>query len=92
MLCPLGVATPLLLEPLAEGHPSARTVAASGRIIDAEDVAAEVTEALAAGRFLILPHPEVGRFWAQKTADPDRWLAGVRRLTGAAQQRDGQEP
>ena len=35
---------------------------------------------LAAERFLILPHPEVGTFWAQKAADPDRWLAGVRRL------------
>ena len=36
---------------------------------------------LAAETFLILPHPEVGRFWAQKASDPDRWLAGMRRLT-----------
>jgi hypothetical protein len=31
-------------------------------------------------RFLILPHPEVGTFWAKKAADPQRWLAGMRRL------------
>ena len=30
--------------------------------------------------FLILPHPQVGTFWAQKASDPDRWLAGMRRL------------
>jgi NAD(P)-dependent dehydrogenase (short-subunit alcohol dehydrogenase family) len=42
--------------------------------------AAAVLARLAAGTFLILPHPEVGRFWAQKASDPDRWLAGMRRL------------
>jgi NAD(P)-dependent dehydrogenase (short-subunit alcohol dehydrogenase family) len=35
---------------------------------------------LARGRFLILPHPQVGTFWAQKASDPERWLAGLRRL------------
>ena len=36
--------------------------------------------ALTEERFLILPHPQVGTFWAQKASDPDRWLAGIRRL------------
>ncbi|MDP9092045.1 MAG: SDR family oxidoreductase [Actinomycetota bacterium] len=80
VLCPLGVATPLLMDPLAAGNAGAQAVAASGAIITAEQVADAVTEGLAAGRFLILPHPEVGTFWAQKASDPDRWLAGVRRL------------
>lgn len=80
VICPLGVATPLLLDPLAAGEPGAQAVAASGQVIEAEQVAEAVVAGLATGRFLILPHPEVGRFWAQKASDPDRWLAGVRRL------------
>jgi NAD(P)-dependent dehydrogenase (short-subunit alcohol dehydrogenase family) len=80
VLCPLGVATPLLMGPLEAGEPGALAVAASGEILSAEQVADAVVDGLAAERFLILPHHEVGRFWAQKAADPDRWLAGVRRL------------
>jgi NAD(P)-dependent dehydrogenase (short-subunit alcohol dehydrogenase family) len=80
VICPLGVSTPLLMDPLAAGNAGAQAVAASGTIISAEQVADAVSAGLADERFLILPHPEVGRFWAQKAADPDRWLAGVRRL------------
>jgi NAD(P)-dependent dehydrogenase (short-subunit alcohol dehydrogenase family) len=80
VLCPLGVATPLLMQPLSSGSAAARAVAASGEIITPEQVADTVVAGLAAERFLILPHPQVGTFWAQKAGDPDRWLAGVRRL------------
>jgi NAD(P)-dependent dehydrogenase (short-subunit alcohol dehydrogenase family) len=79
-VCPLGVATPLLLDPLDEGRSAASVVAASGEVISADDVAQTVIEGLADERFLILPHPEVGTYWAQKAADPDRWLAGLRKL------------
>ena len=81
VLCPLGVATPMLMGPLDEGDPGAQAVAASGQIVTPEHVADTVVEGVRAERFLILPHPEVGTFWAQKASDPDRWLAGVRRLT-----------
>jgi NAD(P)-dependent dehydrogenase (short-subunit alcohol dehydrogenase family) len=80
VLCPMGVATPLLMDPLAAGNFGARATAASGEIITAEQVADAVVAALADERFLILPHPQVGTFWAQKASDPDRWLAGMRRL------------
>jgi NAD(P)-dependent dehydrogenase (short-subunit alcohol dehydrogenase family) len=80
VLCPMGVATPLLMEPLAAGDAGAQAVADSGVIISPEQVAEVVTAGLAAETFLILPHPEVGTFWAQKASNPDRWLAGVRRL------------
>ncbi len=80
VLCPMGVATPLLMDPLAAGEAAARAVAASGQIVTAEQVADAVVAGLTAERFLILPHPQVGRFWAQKASDPDRWLAGMRRL------------
>jgi NAD(P)-dependent dehydrogenase (short-subunit alcohol dehydrogenase family) len=79
-VCPLGVATPLLLDPLEAGNSAASVVAASGTVISPEDVAQAVVEGLADERFLILPHPEVGTYWAQKAADPDRWLAGLRKL------------
>jgi hypothetical protein len=49
-------------------------------------VAGAVVAGLAAETFLILPHPEVGTFWAQKASDPDRWLAGVRRLVARRDQ------
>jgi NAD(P)-dependent dehydrogenase (short-subunit alcohol dehydrogenase family) len=82
VVCPLGVATPMLLEPLAAGEPGAVAVAASGPVLTADAVADAVVAGLAQERFLILPHPQVGTFWAQKASDPDRWLAGVRRLVG----------
>jgi NAD(P)-dependent dehydrogenase (short-subunit alcohol dehydrogenase family) len=84
VVCPLGVATPLLLDPLEAGSPAASVVAASGSVITPEVVADAVVEGLRDGRFLVLPHPEVGGYWAQKAADPDRWLAGVRRLVRGA--------
>jgi NAD(P)-dependent dehydrogenase (short-subunit alcohol dehydrogenase family) len=80
VLCPLGVATPMLMDPLAAGDSAARAVAASGEIVSPDRVAEVVMTALAEERFLILPHPEVGTFWAQKASDPDRWLRGMRRL------------
>ena len=79
-LCPLGVATPMLMDPLAEGNAGAQAVAASGRIVSPDEVADTVVAGLVAESFLILPHPEVATFWAQKASDPGRWLAGVRRL------------
>ena len=54
--------------------------ASSGEILSPDDVAEHTLTALTAGRFLILPHPQVGTFWAQKASDVERWLAGVRRL------------
>lgn len=80
VVCPMGVDTPLLMDGLQAGEPGARAVAASGEIITAAQVADAVLAGLAKERFLILPHPQVGTFWAQKASDPDRWLAGMRRL------------
>jgi NAD(P)-dependent dehydrogenase (short-subunit alcohol dehydrogenase family) len=82
-LCPMGVNTALLSSGLenagAEGL-GARVVAAAGRVLEPEDVAGDVVAAIRDERFLILPHPEVGEFLRRKGADPERWLAGMRRL------------
>ena len=36
--------------------------------------------AMAAERFLILPHPEVQDYLRRKANDSERWLGGMRRL------------
>lgn len=77
-LCPQGVDTELLRE--GAGGTAEQVVRASGPVLAPEDVADEVIAALADGRFLVLPHPEVGRWYAQRAADPDRWLASMREL------------
>ncbi|HZM78276.1 MAG TPA: SDR family oxidoreductase [Candidatus Limnocylindrales bacterium] len=79
-LCPQGVRTPMLMEGLEKGELAARAVAAAGAILEPEEVAEFVVQGLAEERFLILPHPEVAMYQQRKVADPDRWLAGVRRL------------
>ena len=82
-LCPMGVRTPLVeggLELEGDQGLPARVVAAAGELLEPEQVAADVVEAMREERFLILPHPEVGEFMRRKGADHDRWLAGMRRL------------
>ena len=39
-----------------------------------------MVQGLREGRFLLLPHPEVHEFLRRKADDPDRWIAGMRRL------------
>ena len=84
VLCPQGVSTPLLMDSLAAGHAPARAVAAAGPIVSPDQVADAVIKGLAAERFLILPQAEVATYWAQLAGDPNRWLAGVRRMVAAA--------
>ena len=79
-LCPQGVRTPMLLGGLELDDPSAAMVLASGRMIEPEDVAEAVVEALRDERFFVLPHPEVAEFVKRKAEDPDRWLRGMRKL------------
>jgi NAD(P)-dependent dehydrogenase (short-subunit alcohol dehydrogenase family) len=74
-LCPQGVRTPML-----EREGGSPAVLAAGELLDPEEVADAVVEALADGRFLVLPHPEVAEFERRRAADRDRWLAGMRRV------------
>jgi short-subunit dehydrogenase len=76
-LCPQGVRTNMLMG--TPGDASTEVVLAQGAI-EPEDVADAVVEGLRAERFLILPHPEVAEYVRRKFEDPDRWLAGMRRL------------
>jgi NAD(P)-dependent dehydrogenase (short-subunit alcohol dehydrogenase family) len=86
-LCPMGVNTNMLNAGLeaddADTALGANVVAAAGDILEPETVADRVLEAIAAERFLVLPHPEVLEFFRRKGTDYDRWLRGMRRLQGA---------
>jgi NAD(P)-dependent dehydrogenase (short-subunit alcohol dehydrogenase family) len=84
VLCPMGVATPMFLHPTEGGTAAANVVAASGGVVTPEQVAEAVVSALHSEKFLILPQPQVSTFWSRKTSDPDRWLAGMRRLVARA--------
>jgi NAD(P)-dependent dehydrogenase (short-subunit alcohol dehydrogenase family) len=77
-LCPMGVDTAML----AVDSVAMRAVTTSGSVLAPEDVAAAVLAAIAAERFLVLPHPEVLTFFQRKASDYDRWLGGMRRLQG----------
>jgi NAD(P)-dependent dehydrogenase (short-subunit alcohol dehydrogenase family) len=78
-LCPQGVRTPMLrAAAAAAGIASVPHLEAAA--IEPEAVADAVVAGLAEERFLILPHPEVREYAQRRAGDPDRWLAGMRRL------------
>lgn len=78
VLCPQGVRTNMTAGLGDDGG-----VVGIDGMLEPADVADAVVEGLAEERFLILPHPEVGRYFGYKGSDYERWLAGMRRLQGA---------
>jgi NAD(P)-dependent dehydrogenase (short-subunit alcohol dehydrogenase family) len=74
-LCPQGVRTNML----TEAQSGAGRFLQEGAL-EPEQVAESVVAGLAAERFLILPHPEVGEYFRRKAGDYDRWLRGMRRM------------
>lgn len=82
-VCPLGVDTPLLDSVRSAVSPGARlsaeSILQSGIVISANQVAAATVDAVRAGRFMVLPHPQVLDMYRRKGADYDGWIAGMRR-------------
>ena len=76
-LCPQAVDTPML--DAAREDPVGGAILEAGGVLSPEEAAAAAVEGLKAGRFLLLPHPEVSRHIAAKGADPEKWLEGMRR-------------
>ena len=78
-LCPQGVNTNMVRrgEELGGGGHVVRAV---GAILEPEEVADVVVEAIEEERFLILPHSEVAGYMAFKGSQHERWLAGMRKL------------
>ena len=88
-LCPQGVRTDLLAQ--AMGHSSVQTVVAHG-LLEPDEVADAVIEGVRDEQFLILPHPEVATYYQRRAQDPDRWLAGMRRLQARILGEPGLDP
>jgi NAD(P)-dependent dehydrogenase (short-subunit alcohol dehydrogenase family) len=72
VLCPQGVNTAMAPRRLGDGQ--------TDGIIEPEQLARSVVDALRAERFYVLPHPEVEEYVRRKGNDIDRWLLGMRRL------------
>jgi NAD(P)-dependent dehydrogenase (short-subunit alcohol dehydrogenase family) len=74
-ICPQGVRTDMLA---ATG--SAGDLVLQPTAIEPEDVADALFKGIAEDRFLILPHPEVARYYKARAADPERWLTGMNHI------------
>ena len=72
VLCPQGVNTAMAPRQLGDGQ--------TDGIIEPEQLARTVVEAIREERFHVLPHPEVEEYVSRKGDDIDRWLGGMRRL------------
>jgi len=72
VLCPQGVNTAMAPRRLGDGQ--------TDGIIEPEQLAVTVVDALREERFHVLPHPEVEEYVRRKGNDIDRWLSGMRRL------------
>ena len=72
VLCPQGVNTAMAPRGLGDGQ--------TDGIIEPEQLARTVIEALREERFHVLPHPEVEEYVRRKGDNVDRWLVGMRRL------------
>jgi len=75
-LCPQYVRTPMV----TDGELPLDKLESVATILEPEQVADAVLEAIREERFLILPHPEVGTYMAHRGGDHERWLSGMRKL------------
>ena len=83
-ICPQGVRTSML----ERAGAGVAMVLTRDPVLTPEEVADAAWRALSHERFLVLPHPEVGGYYARRASDTDLWLQGMNRL----QQRTEREP
>ncbi len=74
-ICPQGVRTQMLADSGRHGE-----VLLSGAAIEPEQVADALWNALADGRFLVLPHPQVQDYYAARATGTDKWLRDMNKL------------
>jgi NAD(P)-dependent dehydrogenase (short-subunit alcohol dehydrogenase family) len=86
-ICPQGVQTRML-----EQAGPLKDLLTRDAALTPDEVADAWVASLADDRFLVLPHPEVGGYYAARAADPDAWLAGMRRLQAKVDELTGVRP
>lgn len=77
-VCPQSVATPMLDAFLAGAGPDATEFV--GQILTPGEVADQVLAGMAAGQFLICPHPTTAAAESAKVTDREAWIEGQPRL------------
>jgi NAD(P)-dependent dehydrogenase (short-subunit alcohol dehydrogenase family) len=78
-LCPQGVNT-AMLHAGDDALPGGNVVKLAGEVLEPADVAAATADAIEAEHFFVLPHPEVAAYYELRATNPERWLAGMRKL------------
>lgn len=73
VLCPQAVRSAM-----TAGHEDG--VASVDGLIEADAVADACISAIAEERLYVLPHPKVAEYTLRRAEDPDRWVAGMRKL------------
>jgi NAD(P)-dependent dehydrogenase (short-subunit alcohol dehydrogenase family) len=74
-ICPQGVKTDML----ANSGPMEALLTSDGARTP-EEVADATWQAIQDGRFLVLPHPEVGDYYVRRATDTGQWLGGMNKL------------
>lgn len=74
VICPQYVATPMI------GYNEADDFSEYVGVISPQQLADTVLKGVEEERFLILPHPDVAKYFQFKAGDYDRWLGGMRKL------------
>ena len=84
----VGVLCPQAVESKMTANAGESSAALDG-ILTAEHVAGFTLDAVAAGHFMIRPHPNVHSYQQMKAADYDRWVGGMRKLRRGQMERTG---
>ncbi len=74
-ICPQGVRTNMLAQSGQAGQ-----VVLKDAAIEPEQVADALLAGMAAGEFLILPHPEVRGYYQMRASETGKWLRGMNRM------------
>ena len=77
-VCPGAVDTAMLRGSIGDAAAAAAVIGGGG-LLQPDDIADGIIEAVRNDTFLILTHPEMHEFVERKAADPERWIRGMAR-------------
>jgi len=89
VLCPQAVRTNILGKRPGKtrANKTNSNQAAQDGILEPEKVADDCIQAILEEKFLVLPHMEVAKYFANKANDYERWLSGMRRFRDRLRQK-----